>query len=125
MSEAVLVAIITGIPALIAAILGFLNKRQKADLEVIDVSDKDMESIKSMISQIISTNENFMEMRVKALQAQINAVKKSQYRLRNALLKSLDTLSSILSEEDNLKDVTRIRINSTISEITASVREGE
>lgn len=123
MSEAIIIAIITGIPALIAAILGFLNKKEKADADIVDVSDRDMSQIKEIVQQIALSNDQYINRKLNSMQGQIDRLKKSQLRMKSGLMRAMDVFTGILTEEKELKDVTKIRIQGAMNDINDSLME--
>lgn len=123
MSEAIIIAIITGIPALLAAILGFLNKKEKADASVVDVSDRDMQHIKEMVKEIALNNDNYINQKLTSMQSQIDRLKKSQIKMKSGLMRALDVLTWVLTEEKELRDVTKIKIQGAMSDINDSLME--
>ena len=123
MSEAIIIAIITGVPALLAAILGYLNKREKADVDVVDVSDRDMEHIKEMVREIALSNDKYINKKLSSMQTQIDRLKRSQLRMKSGLMRAMDVFTGILTEEKELKDVTKIRIQGAMADINDSLME--
>lgn len=123
MSEAIIIAIITGIPAILAAILGFLNKKEKSDAAIVDVSDRDMQHIKEMVKEIALNNDEYINKKLSSMQTQIDKLKKSQIRMRAGLMRALDVLTGILTDEKELKDVTRVRIQGAMNDISDSLME--
>lgn len=123
MSEAIIIAIITGIPAIVAAILGFLNKKEKSDAAIVDVSERDMDSIKEMVREIALNNDQYINKKLSSMQTQIDKLKKSQIRMRAGLMRALDVLTGILTDEKELKDVTRVRIQGAMNDISDSLME--
>ena len=123
MSEAIIIAIITGVPALVAAILGFLNKREKADVDIVDVSERDMSQIKEIVQQIALSNDQYINKKLNSMQTQIDRLKKSQLRMKAGLMRAMDVFTGILTEEKELKDVTKIRIQGAMNDINDSLME--
>lgn len=123
MSEAIIIAIITGVPALLAAILGYLNKREKADVDVVDVSDRDMEHIKQIVQEIALSNDKYINKKLSSMQGQIDRLKRSQLRMRAGLMRALDVLTGVLTDEKELKDVTRVRIQGAMADISDSLAD--
>lgn len=123
MSEAIIIAIITGIPALVASILAYFNKKEKADVDIVDVSERDMDSIKEMVREIALNNDQYINKKLSSMQTQIDKLKKSQIRMRAGLMRALDVLTGILTDEKELKDVTRVRIQGAMNDISDSLME--
>ena len=123
MSEAIIIAIITGVPALLAAILGYLNKREKADVDVVDVSDRDMEHIKQIVQEIALSNDKYINKKLSSMQGQIDKLKRSQLRMKSGLMRAMDVFTGILTEEKELKDVTKVRIQGAMADINDSLME--
>lgn len=123
MSEAIIIAIITGVPALVAAILGYFNKKEKADVDVVDVSDRDMSAIKEIVKEIALSNDQYINRKLNSMQSQIDRLKKSQLRMKSGLMRAMDVFTGILTEEKNLQDVTKIRIQGAMNDINDSLME--
>lgn len=123
MSEAIIIAIITGIPALVASILGYFNRKEKADASVVDVSDRDMEHIKEMVREIALNNDKYINKKLSSMQGQIDRLKRSQIKMRAGLMRALDVLTGVLTDEKELKDVTRVRIQGAMADISDSLTE--
>ena len=123
MSEAIIIAIITGVPALLAAILGYLNKKEKADVDVVDVSDRDMEHIKQIVQEIALSNDKYINKKLSSMQGQIDKLKRSQLRMKSGLMRAMDVFTGILTEEKELKDVTKVRIQGAMADINDSLME--
>lgn len=123
MSEAIIIAIITGIPALVASILAYFNKKEKADVDIVDVSERDMSQIKEIVKEIALSNDAYINKKLSSMQGQIDRLKRSQLRMRAGLMRALDVLTGVLTDEKELKDVTRVRIQGAMADISDSLAE--
>ena len=123
MSEAIIIAIITGIPALVASLLAYFNKKEKADVDIVDVSDRDMSAIKEIVKEIALSNDAYINKKLSSMQGQIDRLKRSQLRMRAGLMRALDVLTGVLTDEKELKDVTRVRIQGAMADISDSLAD--
>lgn len=123
MSEAIIIAIITGIPALVASILAYFNKKEKADVDVVDVSERDMSQIKEIVKEIALSNDQYINKKLSSMQSQIDKLKRSQLRMKSGLMRAMDVFTGILTEEEDLKDVTKVRIQGAMADINDSLME--
>ena len=123
MSEAIIIAIITGIPALVASILAYFNKKEKADVDIVDVSERDMSQIKEIVKEIALSNDQYINKKLSSMQTQIDKLKRSQLRMKSGLMRAMDVFTGILTEEKELKDVTKVRIQGAMADINDSLME--
>lgn len=111
--EAIIVAIITIVPACITAVVSF-RRQGTVNTSTVDMSNKDMDEIKASMNELFLEQTQLWNEKTNKLEAEIKELDQSQKNITKALTQALSLFGEILASESSLSIPMREKISHMI-----------